>query len=161
MQNCWTRVSPPDFDPVFNYTSSSKESSTHFFRQERDQMGIDTTLVAALIAVELSAITRLATSLNTVKRLGRELLLDMQPEAIDKKLLQSPKWRLSTFKTLKYHILGSEEDELRQVLIRAGAVRSADAQGAETWGLLERVEDLLKGEYGNNANYDMCWLEPC
>ena len=70
----------------------------------------------------------------------------MRPEAIDKKLLQSPKCRLSTFKMLNYHILGFEEDELRQVLIRAGAVRSADAQGVETWGLLERVEDLLKGE---------------
>lgn len=146
MHNWWTRVSPPGFDPVFNYTSSSKESSTHFFRQARDQMGIDTTLVAALIAVEVSAITGLVTSLHTVKRLGRELMLDMQSEAIDTKLLQSPKWRLSMFKTLNYHILGFEEDELRQVLIRAGAVRSADAQGVETWGLLERVEDLLRGE---------------
>ncbi|RPF95692.1 MAG: hypothetical protein EVA87_01465 [Rhodospirillaceae bacterium] len=73
-------------------------------------------------------------------------MLDMQSEAIDTKLLQSPKWRLSMFKTLNYHILGFEEDELRQVLIRAGAVRSADAQGVETWGLLERVEDLLRGE---------------
>ena len=146
MHNWWTRVSPPGFDPVFNYTSSSKESSTHFFRQARDQMGIDTTLVAALIAVEVSAITGLVTSLHTVKRLGRELMLVMQSEAIDTKLLQSPKWRLSMFKTLNYHILGFEEDELRQVLIRAGAVRSADAQGVETWGLLERVEDLLRGE---------------
>ena len=146
MHNWWTRVSPPGFDPVFNYTSSSKESSTHFFRQARDQMGIDTTLVSALIAVEVSAITGLVTSLHTVKRLGRELMLDMQSEAIDTKLLQSPKWRLSMFKTLNYHILGFEEDELRQVLIRAGAVRSADAQGVETWGLLERVEDLLRGE---------------
>ncbi len=108
MHNWWTRVSPPGFDPVFNYTSSSKESSTHFFRQARDQMGIDTTLFAVLIAVVVSAITGLATSLNTVKRLGRKLVLDMQPEAIDKKLLQSPKWRLSTFKTLNTHILGFE-----------------------------------------------------
>ena len=108
MHNWWTRVSPPGFDPVFNYTSSSKESSIHFFRQARDQIGIDTTLFAVLIAVEVSAITGLATSLNTVKRLGRKLVLDMQPEAIDKKLLQSPKWRLSTFKGLNTHILGFE-----------------------------------------------------
>ena len=146
MYNWWTRVSPPGFDPVFNYASSSKESSTHFFRQARDQMGIDTTLVAALVAVEVSATTGLAKSLHTVKRLGRELLLDMQPVAKDKKLLQCPNWRLSTFKTLNHHILGFEEDELRQVLIHAGAVRSADAHGVENWGLPERAEDLLKSE---------------
>ena len=109
-------------------------------------MGIDTTLVAALIAAKVSAITGLATSLHTVKRLGRELLPDMQPGVIDKKLLQRPKWRLSTFKTLNYPILSFEEGELRQVLIRAGAVRFADAQGVETRGLLERAEDLLKSE---------------
>ena len=127
MHNWRTCVSPRGFNPVFNYTSSSKESSTHFFREARDQMGIDTNLVAALIAVEIAVITGLATSLHTVKRLGRDLLLDMQPVAMDKKLLQSHKWWLSACKALNYHILGFEEDELRQVLIRAGAVRSADA----------------------------------
>lgn len=109
-------------------------------------MDINRSLVAALIALEVSVITSLVTSLHTVKRLGRELLLDMQPVAKDKKLLQCPNWRLSTFKTLNHHILGFEEDELRQVLIHAGAVRSADAHGVENWGLPERAEDLLKSE---------------
>ena len=126
MHNWWRRVSPPGFDPVFNSTSSRKESGTPFFRQARDEMGIVTTLVAALIATAVSVITVIAPSLHTVKRLRREFTLDIQPEAIDKTLLRCPKWRFPTFKTLNYQIAGFEEDELRQVLIRAGVVRSAD-----------------------------------
>lgn len=126
MHNWWTRVSSPGFDSVFNSTSSSKESGTPFFRQARDEMGINTNLVPALIAKAISAITVIAPLLDTVKRLRREFTLDIQPEATDKKLLQCPEWRFPTIKTLNYQIAGFEEDELRQVLIRAGVVRSAD-----------------------------------
>ena len=89
-------------------------------------MGINTNLVPALIAKAISAITVIAPLLDTVKRLRREFTLDIQPEATDKKLLQCPEWRFPTIKTLNYQIAGFEEDELRQVLIRAGVVRSAD-----------------------------------
>ena len=50
-------------------------------------MEIDTTLIAALIVAAVYAITRIARSLHTVKQLRRRFLLDMQPEAIEKKLM--------------------------------------------------------------------------
>ena len=115
-------------------------------------MGIDTPVVAALIAAAVSAITGIATSRQTLERLRREFLLNMQAEALAKKLRQNPKWRFRAFKTLNYHIAGFEDDELRRVLIRAGAVRLADAQGVEICGLLERMEDRPKGEYGTTVN---------
>lgn len=70
----------------------------------------------------------------------------MQAEALVRKLLQHRQWRFRTFKTLKYHVAGFEDDELRQVLIRA--VRFSDSQGEEIWGLIERVDDLLISEAG-------------
>jgi hypothetical protein len=38
---------------------------------------------------------------------------------------------------------GFKEDELRQILVRCGAIRFMSKSGLELWGLLERNEDRL------------------
>ena len=82
----------------------------------------------------------------------REYELDYQVEELVLKFLNHPKWRFRTFKTIKCHISGFEDNELRQILLRVGALRFEDAQGIELWGLFERTTDLLEKEYGTENN---------
>jgi hypothetical protein len=44
---------------------------------------------------------------------------------------------------IKVHLGGFADDELRKILVRAGAVRFEAKSGSELWGLLERNHDLL------------------
>lgn len=113
---------------------------------------IDPKILTAVIAAVVSILTAVLTSWITVKRLRREFLLEMRAEDLARRLLTHSKWRFRTFKTLNYHIAGFDEDELRRVLIRAGAVRFQDTTGVEIWGLLERVSDLIDDKNGTNAN---------
>lgn len=52
-----------------------------------------------------------------------------------------------SFKELKKHIGGFEEDELRRILVRAGAIRIYKDDGTEMWRLLSRSREhaLKKG----------------
>jgi siroheme synthase (precorrin-2 oxidase/ferrochelatase) len=44
------------------------------------------------------------------------------------------------FKTIKRRLAGFEDNELRQILVRAGAVRFGGDGQEEVWGLIERNE---------------------
>ena len=109
-------------------------------------------LIAGGVSLVTAIVTAVVTSRLTVWKLRREFLLEMQAEALVRKLLQHRRWRFRTFETLKYHIAGFEDDDLRQVLIRAGAVRFLDNHGEGIWGLIERVDDLLTKEAGTGGN---------
>jgi hypothetical protein len=48
------------------------------------------------------------------------------------------KWKLRSFKLIRHHIGGFTDNQLRQILVRAGAVRFRHKDtSAELWGLLE------------------------
>lgn len=53
-------------------------------------------------------------------------------------LLSDRKYRSLPFETLAHHIGGFDGDELRQLLVRAGAIRFTASDGSEHWGLLDR-----------------------
>lgn len=60
------------------------------------------------------------------------------------RLLERTKYKRRTFAALRFHIGGYEDDELRKLLIRAGAVRFQE--DVETWGLVARNEEELDDE---------------
>jgi hypothetical protein len=66
----------------------------------------------------------------------------MAEEAI-RALLQHDRWRLRSFRVISGHIRGFTDDELRKLLIRAGALCFAGPSGQEWWGLRERNQDRL------------------
>ena len=49
-----------------------------------------------------------------------------------------------SFVTLQQHIGGFDDDELRRLLVRAGAIRVFRDDGTEWWGLLERTDEFLR-----------------
>jgi hypothetical protein len=66
----------------------------------------------------------------------------MAEEAI-RQLLLHDEWRQRSFAAIKNRVGGFSDDDLRQLLVRAGALRFEGSNGDELWGLRERNQDRL------------------
>jgi glutamate mutase epsilon subunit len=49
-----------------------------------------------------------------------------------------------SFETLRNHLGGFTDDELRKILVRAGAIRVYREDGSEWWRLLSRMEEFIE-----------------
>jgi hypothetical protein len=49
-----------------------------------------------------------------------------------------------SFETLRNHLGGFTDDELRRILVRAGAIRVYREDGSEWWRLLSRMEEFIE-----------------
>lgn len=49
-----------------------------------------------------------------------------------------------SFETLRGHLGGFTDDELRKILVRAGAVRIVRDDGTEWWRLLSRMDEFIE-----------------
>lgn len=76
-------------------------------------------------------------------RLQRDYQLELAAETVVRKLLSIDKWKLRTFDELKRRLHGLDEDEIRKILIRAGAVCFQGKGSEELWGLVDRNHDQL------------------
>jgi hypothetical protein len=63
-------------------------------------------------------------------------------EAAIKELLEDKRWAKRSFAAIQQRAGGLTDDELRQLLVRAGAERFQSQAGEELWGLRERNKDL-------------------
>jgi hypothetical protein len=103
-----------------------------------------TALIAGGVSIGVSGITAFATYRTQERRLRQELRLEFMAEEALRSLLDHPDWRFRTFRTISKRVRGFPDDELRQLLIRAGALcfeRTTD--GEEMWGLRSRNEDKV------------------
>jgi hypothetical protein len=76
-----------------------------------------------------------------------------QAERVAHELLTDPRWTTRSFRQLRHYLGGFEDNKLREVLVRAGAIRFGPDQGVlydaegdantEMWGLLERNRNRL------------------
>ena len=95
-------------------------------------------LWSAIIAGIVSVLTTGATLKLQREKLRRDFQLEAATETAIKALLNDGTYSMRSFDKIKYHLHGFEENELRQYLIRAGAVRFTMNDGSEGWGLLEK-----------------------
>ena len=100
-------------------------------------------LVAGGVSVVVSAFTAAAASRSQERRLRTELRTQFMAEEAIRVLLLSEKWKLRSFEAISARVRGFEADELRQLLIRAGALCFEGKDGSELWGLRARNEDKL------------------
>lgn len=49
-----------------------------------------------------------------------------------------------SFETLRNHLGGFTDDELRKILVRAGAIRVYREDGSEWWRLLSRMDEFIE-----------------
>ncbi len=90
-----------------------------------------------------AAITGYITSRITTRQrfneLREERKFEYSLEAAIEHLLQNPTYEKRSFAKLKHHLRGfKNDDELRQALIRSGAVAFDGDDDEELWGLLSR-----------------------
>jgi hypothetical protein len=102
---------------------------------------------AALLAAAIAGAVALATTLLTIRatehRLRREFQLDFAAERVAHQLMRDSEWPLRSLAVIKIHLGGFADDELRKILVRAGAIRFESRSGLELWGLLDRNRHLL------------------
>lgn len=107
-------------------------------------------ITTVLTSVIVAAMTAIATFLIQERKLRRDFELDrhrlrteFMAEQVARQLLESEKWQKRSFDAIKRRLGGFDDDELRKILVRAGAVRFEGAKGEELWGLLNRNKNDL------------------
>jgi hypothetical protein len=104
-------------------------------------------VAAAVVAGAVALVTALITALATVgvaeRKLRRDFRLEFAAERVAHQLMMDVEWRLRSFAVIKRHLGGFKDDELRRILVRAGAIRFSSELGQEMWGLLERNRHRL------------------
>lgn len=100
-------------------------------------------LVSAVIAIVVAFISAwVAVSLQK-DRLRTELKLEFAAEAAIRELLSDKRWKLRSFDAIQKRLQGFDEDELRKLLIRSGAL-SFESEDGELWGLREHNLERLR-----------------
>ena len=103
-------------------------------------MDLLTTIITAAIT---AAITGLVTFAIQEGKLKAELRTEFMAEEAAKALLQNDQWQKRSFEEIKKRLGGFADDELRKILVRAGAVRFEGGEGKELWGLISRNKNAL------------------
>jgi hypothetical protein len=97
-------------------------------------------IVAGIISGIAAA---LITSAAKVHELKNQYRLQDASVRVARALLKSDQWPIRSFDVLRHHLGGFPDNELRQILVRSGAIRFMSKSGFELWGLLERNKHLL------------------
>jgi hypothetical protein len=94
----------------------------------------------AIIAAIVSLIIATISAIWNEVRFRRQ----HRAEAAISKLLTAKNWNKRSLKGIKRNIGGYEDDELRRLLVRAGAIRFyRGSDNEEMWGLLSKNKDEL------------------
>lgn len=96
-----------------------------------------------LVSVVSGAIGGYGTYRVQERKLQREYQLQDSAERVARTLLSDQTWRLRSFRVIRHHLGGFEDNELRKILVRCGAIRFMSRSGQELWGLVERNSDRL------------------
>ena len=116
-------------------------------------MDVDAILLTAGVSLVVAAATAIGTFVIQKSRFKKEFERDYQgirtqqtAEDITRQLLEWKKYPQRKFTTIQHFLKGFEDNELRKILIRAGAVSfdGEDTGGKiEYWGLIERNKDKV------------------
>jgi hypothetical protein len=94
---------------------------------------------AAVISTVGAVIGSTLTFRTAERRLRREFRLEFAAEDAARTLLDYDKHLSRTFGFLRHRLRGfKDDDELRRILVRCGAVHILGTRGEERWGLRER-----------------------
>jgi hypothetical protein len=100
-------------------------------------------LTTIITAASTALITGLITFALQERRLKTELRTEFMAEQAAKLLLENDGWKKRSFDEIKKRLGGFEENELRKILVRSGAVRFEKSDGQEFWGLVSRNKEDL------------------
>lgn len=78
---------------------------------------------------------------NQMEVLRLQNKTDYMAEETVRHFLKNDKWVDRSFDVIRKHVGGFDDNELRKILVRAGAIRIFREDGSEWWSLLERQEE--------------------
>lgn len=107
-----------------------------------------TTLIAALLGTVVGGV--ISYMLNRqlhhyqLTTLREEHKTEYVAEETARHFLNHKSFTDRSFDVLKKHLGGFSDDELRKILVRAGAIRVFKEDGTEWWRLLDRMEEYVE-----------------
>ena len=84
---------------------------------------------------------------------SEKVVADYNAVKVLKNLLSLKKYPYRSFALLSHFVGGYADDDLRKLLVRAGAIRGMSADGREAWALWSRV--LKYPQFRNNLPWQM------
>lgn len=100
-------------------------------------------MLEVLTSIIVAAFTGYVTFKIQEDRLKKELKTEFMAEKVVASLLTHEKWKQRSFSAIKKRLGGFQDDELRKILVRSGAVCFQGQDNKELWGLIEKNEALL------------------
>lgn len=80
--------------------------------------------------------------------LKEQFKTDFMAEETARHFLSHKSYTDRSFDVLKKHLGGFSEDDLRKILVRAGAIRTFREDGTEWWRLLSRMDEYIEKKGG-------------
>ncbi|WP_203293614.1 hypothetical protein [Luteirhabdus pelagi] len=102
------------------------------------------TLLGTLVGGLISWLLQKQRFSQELKILQEQYKTDFMAETTAKHFLNHQGYTDRSFETLQKHLGGFEDDELRKILVRAGAIRTYREDGSEWWRLLSRMDEFLE-----------------
>ena len=102
------------------------------------------TLAGTLVGGAISYILQHQRFKQEIKILKQQHKTEFMAEETAKHFLSHKSYTDRSFETLKKNLGGFEEEELRKILVRAGAIRTYREDGSEWWRLLSRMDEFIE-----------------
>ncbi len=101
-------------------------------------------LLGALVGGGISWLLNRQQFANQLRILREQHKTEFMAEDTARHFLSHKTFTDRSFETLKMHLGGFEDDELRKILVRAGAMRVYRDDGSEWWRLLSRMDEFIE-----------------
>jgi hypothetical protein len=108
------------------------------------------TLLGTILGELLSYFLQRQRFNQEIKIKQEENKTEYMAESTAKHFLNHKSFTDRSFETLKNHLGGFEEDELRKILVRAGAIRNYREDNTEWWRLLSRMDEYFENKKDRN-----------
>jgi hypothetical protein len=101
-------------------------------------------LLGALVGGGISWLLNRQQFANQLRVLQEQHKTEFMAETTARHFLSHKGFTDRSFETLRNHLGGFSDDELRRILVRAGAIRVFREDGSEWWRLLSRMEEFIE-----------------
>ena len=110
--------------------------------------GLLATLVGAVVGGGVSFLLNRQLHAQQLERLRTEHKTEFAAEDTARHFLGHKGYTDRSFEVPRKHPGGFDDDELRRILVRAGAVRTYRDDGSEWWRLLSRMDEYIEHKAG-------------
>lgn len=101
-------------------------------------------LLGALVGGGISYMLNRQQFRNQLRILQEQHKVEFMAEETARHFLGHKSFTDRSFETLRNHLGGFSDDELRKILVRAGAIRIYREDGSEWWRLLSRMDEFIE-----------------